>query len=260
MRTPDDISALYARLDDLMSAAESGDVAKSVFLSPRELHYAERYLQNRGAAGLAFGGYDGAERKRIYILPEYMEGVKSIAELAEYGFSSEISAVSVSPSGYRQLNHRDYLGSVLGLGIERSVVGDILICDDGKASIICDGGIVRFIVDNLERVANDKVRVREIPIASLCAPEKRFSDISDTVASPRADCIVGALCSLSREKARAAVENGLVEINYEVEPRPDRTVEAPCTVTVRGFGKYELISVNDKTKKGRYRLSARKYL
>jgi RNA-binding protein YlmH len=84
--------------------------------------------------------------------------------------------------------------------------------------------------------------------------------ISDTVASPRLDCIVGALCSLSREKARATVESGLVELDFEREERPDRTVSAPCIISVRGYGRFRINSVSDMTKKGRYRLNAEKFV
>lgn len=260
MRIDEDISALYARLDDLAMSADKGEVARSAFLSPRELHYAQGYLSARGESFFAFGGYCDAERKRIYILPDYMEGVDSPEGLVEYGFDTDISCVRVVPSGYRALTHRDFLGSTLGLGIERTVIGDILVGSDGKADVICDGALADFLAENLCKVANDKVRTSVITLADIEAPERRFAEINDTVASPRLDCIVGALCSLSREKARSAVEAGIVEVNFEGEERPDRDVSAPCTVSVRGYGRYDVLSVSDKTKKGRYRLLAKKYL
>lgn len=260
MRITEDISSLYARLDDLMMAAGRGEVAKSVFLSPRELHYAQGYLRAHGVGFLAFGGYPDAERRRIYIMPDYMETVDNPEGLSEYGFDTDISCVKVVPSGYRSLTHRDFLGSTLGLGLERTVIGDILVRDDGEADIICDSTLSDFLAQNLCKVANDKVHTSVLPLDKIEAPERRFAEINDTVASPRVDCIVGALCSLSREKARCAVESGLVEVNFESEERPDRDVSAPCTVSVRGYGRYEVLSVCDKTKKGRYRLSARKYL
>ena len=71
---------------------------------------------------------------------------------------------------------------------------------------------------------------------------------------------MASLCSLSREKARVAVVNGLLEIDYECCERPDRTLTAPCTVTVKGYGKYRINSLSDKTKKGRLRLDADKYV
>jgi RNA-binding protein YlmH len=80
------------------------------------------------------------------------------------------------------------------------------------------------------------------------------------VASSRLDCVVAAVCSLSRERARAVVESGLVELDFECEERADRAINPPCVISVRGFGRFKINSVSDKTKKGRYRLLAQKYL
>ena len=262
MNVAEDISKLYARLDDLCAAADRGEIGISDFLSPRELHFSEQYLVRRGADFLAFGGYDEAERKRIYILPDYMESISDVSEMTLYGQSTSVAALDVSSAGYRRLTHRDYLGSVLGLGVERAVVGDILVMgDDGASAVIfCDEALTEFFCAELSKVANERVKCRVLELNDVVIPQKRVQAISDTVASPRLDCIVGSLCSFSREKAREAVVSGIVDLEFETEQRPDRAVKAPCTVSVRGVGRFRVISVEDKTKKGRYRLVAEKYL
>ncbi len=261
MRMTDEMAVLCARLDDLCVSADKGELSISPFLSPKERHYAEMHLKTCGVKYICFGGYGEAERQRIYILPEYLEeAVESASQLEEYGFSADISCVKITPSGYRQLSHRDYMGSVLGLGVERTVVGDILIYGDGSAVVICDDLMCDFFTENLCKVANDKVKVSREDLKKINIPERKFSEISDTVASSRIDCIVASLCSVSREKAKDAVEAGIVEVDYECEERADREIKVPCIISVRGYGKFEVLSVNDKTKKGRYRLIAKKYL
>ncbi len=262
MNVNEEFAKLFARLDDLCAEAERGGVGVSDFLSPREAHYALGYLGKIGASYFAFGGYEGAERQKIYVLPDYMESVRDTHALAEYGSACDVVCVSVRTDGYRKLTHRDYLGSLLGLGIERAVLGDILVLgeDGAEAFVFCSEAMGVFFCAELSKVAREKARVEIISLNDAKIPEKRFAPISDTVASARIDCVVAALCSLSREKARAAVESGLVEIDFECEERPDRTVSAPCLVSVRGFGRYRVLAVNDKTKKGRYRLSAEKFL
>ena len=235
-------------------------MASSAFLSPRELHFASVYLRRSGMGFVSFGGYDGAERQRIYVLPEYMESVEDVYGLEAFGVLHEISAVKVIPSGYRKLIHRDFLGSVLGLGIERSVIGDILVDDDSTAVIFCDSIMGDFLVSSLCKVANDKVSASLVALDGIQPTERRFAQINDTVASPRIDCIVGALCSISRERAKETVVAGLVEINFEPEERPDRIVEAPALVSVRGYRRHRVVAVSDVTKKGRYRLTAEKFL
>ena len=128
----DEIGALYARMEDLCRRAEMGEVGESEFLSPRLCHYGERYLQRKGADYASFGGYADAERKKIYVLPDYMsaEGETSLdARLEAFGYDTGVSAVRIDGSGYRVLTHRDFLGSLLGLGLDRSVLGDILTLD-----------------------------------------------------------------------------------------------------------------------------------
>ncbi len=257
-----ELEELYARMDDLSARADRGELGVSDFLTPVELHYAEKHLRKSRGAFVCFGGYADAERKRIYVLPEYLEGVTQASELLDYGFSYEISAIEMTTDGYKTLSHRDYLGSLLGLGLERAVIGDIAVYGDGgyKAVAFCDQTIGGYVLEQLLRIANERVKVRRVELDTLEMPERRVAAISDTVASARLDCIVAAICSLSRDKARAAVESGLVELDFEREERADRTVSAPCMLSVRGYGRFEIISVSDKTKKGRYRLLARKYL
>lgn len=262
MSTEREKAELYARLDDLCDSAISGELALSGFLTPRDAHYASAYLMRKGASFLLLGGYDGAERVRVAILPDYMEPNIGAAGLADYGYTDTVAAVKISASGYRKLSHRDYMGSVLGLGVERSVVGDILVLGESgeTAYIFCDAAMVRFFEAELTKVASDKVRTAAVALSDVSIPERRFESVNDTVASARLDCVVAALCNFAREKAKEAVLAGLVEVDYESEERPDRILTAPCLVTVRGHGKYRVLSVSDVTRKGRHRLVAEKYL
>lgn len=257
-----EFAPLYARLEDMSDVARRGDVAKSDFLSPRELFYAESYLKARGIPYFCFGGVVGAERQRIYLLPEYIGELQSAEELCEFGFSIDISALKIRTAGYKKLTHRDYLGCVLGLGVERTVLGDIFVLDEQGygAVMFCKSSIAEFFIRELKKVGSESAKVSAISLDEVIIPERKTASVSDTVASPRLDCVVGALCSLSRDKARTAVESGLVELDFELEMRPDRTVSAPCLVSVRGYGRYRVCSLCDKTRKGRYRLTAEKFL
>ena len=250
----------YSRLEDLKRCAIRGNLGISAFLSPREVFLAEQYLKHGGVSFELFGGYEDSERKKCYFLPEFLEGVSNIAEILEYGYSFEIDALSIKGSGFESLSHRAIMGSVLGLGIQRESIGDIIMLDDNSAILFCDSKLTEFFIDNLERVGRDKVRVRKIDILNISLPNRTFSDIADTVASARLDCVVSALCSLSRERAKEKIESSLVELNYETEERPDKEVVTPAVISVRGVGKFKVLSVSDKTKKGRYRLVAKKYL
>ena len=258
MRDVRELEGLYARLEDIKKRAIRGELGISAFLSPRELHYACAYL---GANGyLTYGGYKDAERKRIYFLPEYMEGIEGVESLSDFGEDCMISAISVKGSGFVRLSHRDFMGSLLGMGIERSVIGDIVVTDTESAVVMCDSKIADFLINEWTEVGHDKVRCSCVTPGEDFAPERKYAPINDTVASARLDCIVAALCNLSRERARVCVVSGLCELNYECEERPDREVVPPALISVRGYGKFKVCSIGEQTKKGRFRLAAQKFV
>lgn len=252
--------ALYARLEDLKKCAVRGNLGVSAFFSPNECYVAENYLKKSGTPYIAYGGYGDAERKRFYILPEYMEEISSPDSFEEYGYSLKIDMISVLGSGFEKITHRAVMGSVLALGIERDVIGDILIKSEKEALIFCDSAMTSFIIENLERVGRDKITLKKLEYGTKISFERKFLTVTDTVASARLDCVVSALCSFSRERARVSIVSSLVELNYNCEERPDKEVTVPSIISVRGVGKFKVVSLSDKTKKGRYRLVAEKYL
>ncbi len=261
-REEEEARRLLARISDLLERAERGELAVTLFLSPFERVCAERYLRGQGASFASFGGYADAERQRIYLLPDYMDGEKAISELLEeFALPSRIVTLRIKGSGYRKLGHRDFLGALLGLGLERSVLGDIMVNEEGtEAFLFCEETIADFLEAEMKTVANDKVRLCRVRAEDYELPLRRTLPILDTVASPRLDSVVASLCGLSREKANGTVCAGLVELNFESEDRPDRLVSSGAVISVRGFGKYRILSVEEHTKKGRVRLLAEKYL
>ena len=273
----EDIRLLLARLDDLCRRGERGESAISVYLTPREAKYAARHLATRMQAGTAllWGGYKDAERVRAVILPDYVEGLLDpialstdpVTALCEAGLDDlshtlcdAVCPVLIEGSGFRTLSHRDYLGSVLGLGLERDVIGDILVTDDRTACLITDARIGEFLTTQLEKVANDTVKVSHLPKGRSLEGARRLQPITDTVASERLDCVVAALCNLSREKAQTVIRTGLCELDYEPVDACDTPVEPPAVISVRGFGKFAVHAFDGVTRKGRVRLSAGKYL
>ena len=94
----------------------------------------------------------------------------------------------------------------------------------------------------------------------MTVPPRRTEPWNDTVASPRLDAVVASLCRLSREKAHTAVTGGLVEVDFALRERPDFFLEAPCLISVRGFGRYRILSLLEETKKGRLRLVAERFV
>lgn len=256
-----------ARLEDAIRKCNAGSVAHLPFLTMRQRRRAERLLDARGMRENVWfwGGHPTAERACLFLLPDYLVAIlpedanEREAALPDYladELQEAVVALSMQGSGFRNLSHRDYLGAVLGLGIERDALGDIAVQDEHSAILFCPRTLAGFLSGELTKVGSDTVRCRECQIDESFTDGKKYRPISDTVASARLDCVVAALCNLSRDAAQSAVRSGLVEVDFEPEERVDTVLDPPITVSVRGHGRFILRSFDGETKKGRLRLKA----
>ncbi len=257
---------LEARLEDYSSFAQKGQISVSGFLTPGEQKRAQRYLSSRGCADQAifWGGYANAERACLFFLPAFYveiedlmpppdtDPAKTLSDVGDHA----VLALRIRGSGFRTLTHRDYLGSLLGLGLERDAVGDIAVQNEHEAIVFCKKSLLSFLLSDLKKVANDTVRCQACQLDEHFTDGRNYQPISATVASARLDCIVAALTDLSREDAQNAVRTGLVEVDFEPVEQTDCILTPPVTLSVRGFGRYVLRAFDGETRKGRIRLRA----
>lgn len=267
----EEIKRLLARADALLSRASEGVFAATEFLTPAEAYRLQSHLRARGESDrvLFWGGAPGAERTVLCALPDYYlpytetdaaERERYILQCAAEELGSTVSPLRITGSAYRDLTHRDYLGSVLALGIRRSVVGDIVCLDSHTAVMFVLTHMANFLCENLTRIGSDKVRTEPYALPEGFCVERRYETVTDSVASPRLDCVVGGLLSLSREQAQSTVLSGAVEVNYEPAMKPDLTVRGGDLLSVRGYGKFVIDSVEERNRRGRIRLLARRYV
>ncbi len=281
--SPDrDHAQLLARLDDFLRLADRGRISASSFLTPAERHAAQTYLSANGASErfCFWGGYPTAERVCLYLLPDFYDKPRADSNpVLPQGFDPSfdsldtnpaltlpiperlgVAAVRITGSGYRKMSHRDYLGAALHLGLERDAIGDIVVLSDREALVFCLDGMAPFLAENLTRIANDTVTATIDSPPDDFAPDRTFADVSDTIASGRLDCIVAALANLSRDAAAAFVRDGMVDVDFEPELRPDRQILPPAILSVRSVGRFRILPYEGETRKGRLRLHAKKYL
>ncbi len=260
---------LSARIDDLCREADRGYITSCAFLDPAELYFAEEYIKSRGVRSktVFYGGYQEAERKCLFFLPSYYADalgddfdMSELSELASEEISSHVKALRIRGSGYRKLSHRDYLGAVLNMGIERSAIGDICVESDFSAVLFALPAVADLIKSGCERIGSDKIKIEELPPSSVFSFERKMKDIRDTLASNRLDCVVSSLLSESREKAKQLILSGLVEVNYSPCAKTDFKIENGCTLSIRGVGKFIISDITEETRKGRLRLLAKKYI
>lgn len=262
---------LLSHIEDLCARAAAGAFCATAYLTPGEQMDITAFLQRTGHASRArfYGGFGDALRCCLLLFPDYaielcdptLEGILATQQMiAICGEEDPIQPLLIRGSGFCELTHRDYLGSLLALGLEREVLGDIELIDAHSAYVFCRAGIVGYLESSLERIANDRVRLERVQLPPDFASLRKTQPISDTVASARLDCVIAALVNCSRDRAQGLIRECRVELDYHTEERVDRVLPTPCTITVRGVGKFRVISIATQTKKGRYRLSAEKYV
>lgn len=196
-----------------------------------------------------FGGYEDAERTICLFLPDY----------AQPEDSHPLAVIRAEiPSGGERLTHRDYLGSLTGLGIRREMIGDILAHEQG-ADIIIMEEIKDFLLYNYSQAGRTPLKVRDVPLEKLCIPEQKTVLHQDTVASLRLDNVLSSAFSLSRAKAAEAIRCGLVFVNSAPGEKTDMQVKEGDKLVLRGKGKAFLRQVGGRTRKERIFIVTERY-
>lgn len=223
----------------------------TAFLSPQEQQAARRLLQAMGIReGFIFwGGYNGAERCQLHFLPDWTEEPDGEA----------IRAIHCTWYRGDHLTHRDFLGSLMGLGLTREKIGDILVAPE-SADVLVSAQVADFLLGSWDAAGRVKLHLTEIAPEEIVPPEVKTKEIRDTVSSLRLDSVVSAGFSLSRGKAAEAIQGGRVQLNWTNCVKPDRMAMEGDVISLRGLGKCVLETVGHETKKGRVFVTIKRYL
>jgi RNA-binding protein YlmH len=244
-------SILLAGIEDKIRQCQDHYMTtNSDFLDMRQRTLAEAQCrQHKGLRCCFYGGYEEAERTVAVFLPDY-------AELAD---NDPLALLRITQDGKKALSHRDYLGSLLGLGIKREIIGDILVREDG-ADIVIMKDMADFLLYNYEKAGRTSLKAEIISIGQIIVPENRFEEKRDTVASLRLDNLIASAFSVSRGRAAEAIAGGLVFVNGQQSEKADRMVKEGDKVVLRGKGKILLKSVGGVTRKDRISSVIHKYI
>lgn len=246
----DDDRILLNMILDRAEAAEEKYVTRyTFFLNGRERMLCEQVLASvKYENYLLWGGYEEAERTVLCVFPPYSD--------------ADIDAFPIVPVTFTfrkedKIGHRDILGSLMGLGIKRECVGDIL-ADEGKAAV--------FVYDT---AANDVLAINRIGRVGVkttigfdhgLVKEPEMKEITGTVASLRLDCVLSLGLRISREKAAALIKSGAAEVGHVRTDQPKATVKEGDIFSVRGYGKYLFRSIDGTTGKDRIHITICKYI
>jgi RNA-binding protein YlmH len=162
-------------------------------------------------------------------------------------------------SKFKELKHKDYLGAIMALGVKRDLFGDLIVQGDA-CFVPMVNAISQYVQDNLTTIGNCPCSIDIVDISSEDIPKIKFEEKSIIVTSLRLDNVVPSICNMSRAKCTEFIGNGSVLLNYLTCNRKDKLVEMKDTITIRGFGKYKVNSIEGETSKGRLKLLIGKYI
>ena len=247
---------LLARaLDQMDLAQQRGAPTNTGFLSPGEQSAVTSLLASCGhPRHLFFGGFDGAERAICVFLPDWQEPEDFLADP-----EGPLTALEGLFATDAVLSHRDLLGSLIGIGITREKIGDIIV-DENRAQVVVIRSALPILLSQWESAGRWKVRLKEIPLDELAPKAPELKIIRDSVATLRLDCIVGAGFSLARTKASDLVSGGRVSINHRECAKSDKPVAQGDVISCRGLGKCVVAQVVGQSKKGRTMVELHRYI
>lgn len=240
-----------SHLDDMVKLCDKTCSARfSAFLSEAHTAIAARYMEHCGwKSFMLYGGYEGAQRNILGVFPDYEIPSEE---------SFPIRIVRISSRGADKLSHRDYLGGILSLGIERDQTGDI-VCDEGGAYAMLLPAAADMAIMQIEKIGRVGVSCTEAKGSKIVRNDK-FSEISGTVSSLRLDSVVSTALRLSREKAAALIRSGSVSVNHGTTESVSEIISSGDILSVRGYGRFILAEAGERTKKDRIHITVKKYL
>ena len=200
--------------------------------------------------GVLFGGNEACERKVFGVFPDWIE--PSYDEFP-------VLALRFTKKYEKELTHRHFLGTILSLGIERNKIGDIFP-DEKGATVVVLSDIAEFVMENITKIAGCGVSIEVLNFDDIKIPEKRFELLDVVAASMRLDALIGAILKISRKDAKDLALSGNVSINHLEAKSENVKVFEGDLLSVRGFGRVEILEIGGKTRSDRIHVTVKKYI
>ncbi|MDJ0576840.1 MAG: photosystem II S4 domain protein [Xenococcaceae cyanobacterium MO_234.B1] len=238
-------------IDQAEQAIKTWEIILTDFIAPPVMIEVQEIFNNLTEIDiLAWGGYPQAERQRLGISRPDIPLDKSHIELAALDIAGNFL--------FDTATHRDFLGAILGTGIVREKIGDIIVLGERGAQVIVIPEMVSFLETNLTQVRSVPVKTRQIEWSELKVRPPQKKEMTTVEASMRLDAIASAGFGLSRSKMASAIAGGDVRVNWKEVTQASYNLKAGDLISVRGKGRLEIGDVS-VTKKQRYRINLVRY-
>ena len=242
---------LVSHIADIAEVSQKKYIPRfSSFLDERQVALAESVVNNLGISNCVFyGGYEKASRVILGVFPDYYE-----AEKSEFPFDAVVFRYKAD----HKLSHRDFLGAIMSCGVNRNMVGDIIV-NDGYTVAFVYHTVASAVIGDISKIGSVGVKVSTEASPEINI-EERFTEICGTVSSMRMDCILSLALKLSREKSAQYIRGGNVTLNYACNSSVSTELKTGDVFSARGYGKFILDDISGKTKKDRLHVKIKKYI
>ena len=252
LKSVENKAALTRVLDQAEQAIRTWEIVYTDFLSPPELAEAQRVFERLTEVHwVAAGGYPQAERQRGAIARTEIPLDPAEVPLALLDLAGNFL--------FDTATHRDFLGALLGTGIVRDNVGDIIVLGERGAQAIVVPELVEFLAMSLTQVRSVPVKTRAIAWNELRVKEPKKKELTTVEASLRLDAVASAGFGMSRSKMVDLINTGDVRVNWKAITQPSHSLQAGDLVAIRGKGRLEIGEIA-VTKKERYRINLTRYV
>ncbi len=215
----------------------------TAFLTPREQALVKQILPHV----CFWGGTEETDRRVAYYLPEYITR-------EDYFRGDVISCIRGSFYEAGALSHRDVLGALMGAGIRRDAIGDIIIREK-TCEFFLLWELTQYLLDNLTSAGRQHLQLEQIDPESVEKPPQAMKELRFTVSSLRLDSVLSGAFHLSRGKTAEAIQAGRVSLNSLICTKPDKQVSLRDELSLRGSGKLRILELHGQTKKDRTALT-----
>lgn len=215
------------------------------FYPPSIWKFFENEINIKGLKIESFGAFKESERRMI-----------SFNNIYNTNFPIRILEIKNS-SKFTKITHRDYLGSILSLGIERDKIGDLIVKDDICYVAVYEE-IADYIIMNLKSIGKTPCKITEV-FEGIEKIAHEFKEETILISSIRMDSIIAKLTNKSRGVAQKMIEEGLVLINYNINRDKSFEVKKDDRITIRKYGKYIIGDCTGRSKSGKYKINIKKY-
>ena len=257
MHLSKDEQILYNHFEDMYNTAYNRGIPTfSDFVGLNGLELCYRLLDKL----ITYGGYDGAMYQMLCFLPE-----NDYIDIRKADFP--ISCIKIAPVNNKfcdKLTHRDFLGAVMNLGIERNQVGDIVVKEADSYSKACVAYVYcksnkEKLIESITSIKHTTVYCEAVAMTEIDSTPK-YREIIGSVASLRLDAVTAVALKSSRSQCLEHIRAGNVYINGRNSTENAKEIKDGDILTVRGFGKYLIETSENTTRKGRYHIIVKQYI